>query len=152
MVLVMARSATRPTADAVAEDLRHAVGALVRRVRAETADEDVLAYPLRSLLRRLERDGAATTADLARAEQITPQTAGAFVAKLEEDGYVTRRDDPADARRRLVSLTAAGRKILAEARSHRRSWIARRIEQELDADEKRALVAAIPVLRKLAEG
>jgi len=141
----------RLTTDTMAEELRYVVGALVRRARAETSDGDALAYPLRSLLRRLELDGPGTTADLARAEQITPQTAGAFVAKLEAGGYVTRRDDPADARRRRVMLTPAGRKALAETRAHRQSWIAERIAEDLDSDEKRILAAAIPVLRKIAE-
>jgi DNA-binding MarR family transcriptional regulator len=142
----------RPTADQLAEDLRHLVGALVRRVRAETADDEALPYPLRSLLRRLELDGPATTADLARGEQITPQAAGAFVAKLEADGYVSRRDDAHDGRRRLVSVTAAGRKAIAVGRAHRRSWLAKRIGERLGADEQRTLVEALPVLRKLVEG
>jgi DNA-binding MarR family transcriptional regulator len=142
----------RPTADELAEDLRNVVGSLIRRLRAETADDETLPYPLRAMLRRLELDGPATTADLARAEQITPQTAGAFVAKLEAEGHVVRRDDAHDGRRRLVSLTAAGRKAIAAGRAMRRSWLAKRIEEHLDGDDQRALAAVLPVLRKIVEG
>jgi DNA-binding MarR family transcriptional regulator len=142
----------KPTPNELAEELRFLVGALVRRARAETAGDDALPYPLRSLLRRLELDGPATTADLARAEQITPQTAGTFVARLESEGYVARREDPKDGRRVRLSLTAAGRKALAMTRASRQSWIATRIEEQLDPGEQRALVAAIPVLRKIVEG
>ena len=141
----------RQTADELAEELRHAVSALVRRARAETASEDALPYPLRSLLRRLELDGPATTADLARAEQITPQTAGAFVARLEAEGHVARRDDAHDGRRRLVSITASGRKAIAVSRAHRQTFLAARIANRLDASEQRALAAALPLLRKLVE-
>jgi DNA-binding MarR family transcriptional regulator len=142
----------KPTPNELAEELRFLVGALVRRARAETAGSDALPYPLRSLLRRLELDGPATTADIARAEQITPQTAGTFAAKLEGEGYIARREDPSDGRRVRLSLTAAGRKALATTRASRQSWIATRIEEQLEPDEQRALVAAIPVLRKIVEG
>jgi DNA-binding MarR family transcriptional regulator len=142
----------RPTAEGLAEELRHLVSTLVRRARAETGAGDTLPYPLRSLLRRLESDGPRTTADLARAEQITPQTAGAFVARLEDEGLVARRADPHDGRRFSVSLTAAGRKAILATRASRESWIAQRIEERLDADERRALAAVLPLIRKIAEG
>ena len=142
---------TRRTADDLAEELRQLVGSLVRRVRMETADDDVLPYPLRSLLRRVELAGPSTTADLARGEQITPQTAGAFVAKLEADGYVARRDDAHDGRRRLVSITPVGRKALAVGRAHRQSWLAKRIGEELTPDEQRALAGAITLLKKIVD-
>ena len=46
------------------------------------------------------------------AELITPQAMGGLVATLEEAGYVARCHDAEDARRRLVTLTAVGRKVL----------------------------------------
>jgi DNA-binding MarR family transcriptional regulator len=135
----------------LAEELRHVLSALTRRARAETADE-TLAYPLRLMLRRLDIDGPATTADLARAELITPQTAGALVAKLEAEGYVARRDDARHGRRRLVALTAAGRKAVLARRAEQKGWLAQRIADSLDASEQRALAAALPLLRKIIGG
>ena len=46
---------------------------------------------------------------------MTKQTAGALVDELERNGYVARRPDPADARARLVVLTARGEKLCAAA-------------------------------------
>jgi len=43
-----------------------------------------------SVLKRLELGGPATTADLARAERITPQSMGALVATLESATYLAR--------------------------------------------------------------
>jgi DNA-binding MarR family transcriptional regulator len=140
----------RPTPDEVAEQLRHVVSALRRRARAE-GGEEVLPYPLRSILSRLDVEGPATTADLARAELITPQTAGALVARLEAEGLVTRRDDAKDGRRRVVTLTAAGRKAVAARRAERRSWLAHGIAEHLDAGEQRTLVAALALLRRIVE-
>jgi DNA-binding MarR family transcriptional regulator len=143
-------SRSRASAEDLAEQLRQVMGPLLRRLRAEPA-EQALTYPLRSLLRRLEVDGPATTADLARAELITPQTTGALVAELETGGYVTRSDDANDGRRRVVALTAAGRKSMTDGRAARQSWLARRIADRLDADEQRTLATALALLRKIIE-
>ncbi len=52
-------------------------------------------------------DGATAT-DLGRRLGVTKQAAGQMVDELVRLGYVERRPDPADARRRLVRLTDAG--------------------------------------------
>jgi DNA-binding MarR family transcriptional regulator len=141
----------RPTPSELAEELRDVLSALRRRARLETAN-DALAHPLLLVLRRLADDGPATTADLARAELITPQTAGSLVAKLEAMGHVTRREDTHDGRCRFVTLTAAGRKAVAACRAERQSWIAQRIAQHLDASEQRTLTTALALLRRIVDG
>ncbi len=45
---------------------------------------------------------------LARAFQVTKQTMTSTLARLERQGYVAIRPDPADGRAKLVSLTAEG--------------------------------------------
>ena len=59
-----------------------AVGLLIRRVRAAAATHD-LSWSEAAVLGRLRRHGPATTADLARAEAVRPQSMGATVAALE---------------------------------------------------------------------
>ena len=137
-------------AEQAAEELRSVAGALIRRLRAESG-EPLYARPLVSVLRRLDSDGPMTTADLARAEFMTPQSMGASVAALEEDGLVARADDPGDGRRKLVSLTRAGSQVLAESRARRRTWLARAIETELDVAEQRRLLAALELLRRVTQ-
>jgi DNA-binding MarR family transcriptional regulator len=92
-----------------------------------------------------------TTADLARAEFMTPQSMGASVAELEEHGLVARTDDPRDGRRKLVSLTRDGNQVLTESRARRRTWLARAIETELDGPEQRRLLAALELLRRVTQ-
>lgn len=137
-------------AEQTAEQLRLVAGALMRRLRAESAGSP-FSRPLLSVLARLDRDGPMTTADLARAEVMTPQTMGGFVAELEALGLVARDDDPADGRRRVVSLTRAGARALAEGRALRQSWLARAIDARLDAGEQRTLATAVELLRRIAE-
>jgi DNA-binding MarR family transcriptional regulator len=53
--------------------------------------------------------------ELAERSGVTKQTAGALVDDLERHPYVTRTPDPADARARLVVLTARGLRLCAAA-------------------------------------
>ena len=135
-------------ADEIVEQLLDVMVGLKRRIRADYTGQ-TLAYPQLSVLKRLEEGGSATTADLARAELITPQAMGGLVAALEDAGYVARRDDARDARRRFVALTATGRKALAANRAARRRWLASEVAEQLDAGEQRTLAAALALLRKL---
>lgn len=138
-----------PRTDELAEQLRTVLGTLVRRVRAESPQQSI-SWPQRSVLRRLDADGPMTTADLARAELIKPQTMGALVAELEQAELVARSDDASDGRRRVVSLTRAGSRLLAEGRAARTSWLTHAIDSKLDASEQRTLSSAIELLRRLA--
>ena len=50
-----------------------------------------------------------TTAELARAEMVKPQSMGTLLAELEQEGLVQRQPHPTDGRQILFSLTDAGR-------------------------------------------
>lgn len=66
------------------------------------------------IVQRLSPNGIRVT-ELAEQAQVTKQTAGALIDELERSGYVVRRPDPADARARLVTLSARGRALCAAA-------------------------------------
>jgi DNA-binding MarR family transcriptional regulator len=132
-------------ADEIAQQLMDVAIGLKRRAH----DDYALPYSQHAVLKRLEQTGAATTAALARAEAITPQAMGGLVATLEAAGYVGRHDDAGDARRRVVTITAAGRKILAANRAARHRWLATMIDEQFDAGEQRTVTAALALLGKL---
>ena len=143
--------ARRPTPEELAEQLREIVVGLRRRVRTqldETVSGETLPYPQLSVLKRLDADGPAATADLARGEAMTPQSMGAIVAALETGGYVIRRDDSNHGRRRLISMTASGRKALAANREVRLRWVAKVIAEQFNAEEQKTLAAAFSLLRR----
>ena len=145
----MTQETTR-RAERVATDLRHVYGVLSRRLRAESAESE-LSPTEQAVLRRLLADGPATTAALARAEWVKPQSMGATLAALEEGGFVTRSVDAADARCRTIAITDKGRRVIAAGRAARQTWLARAIEQTLAPDEQRALESAIALLRRVVE-
>jgi DNA-binding MarR family transcriptional regulator len=135
-------------ADEIAVQLMDVVVGLKRRAHGDYTGQ-MLPYPQHAVLKRLDQGGSATTADLARAEAITPQAMGGLVATLETAGYVARRDDADDARRRVVTVTVAGRKILAANREARHRWLATMVAEQFDADEQRTIAAALTLLAKL---
>jgi DNA-binding MarR family transcriptional regulator len=134
--------------EALAIDLRETAGALVRRLRAESAGQ-ALSMSQAAVLVRLEKSGPSTVADLARIEHVTPQSMGTTVASLEEEGLVARTVDRSDARRWNASITAAGRRVLLEGRAARQAWLSRTIEERLADGEQRRLAEGIALLRKL---
>src|ERR1700759_2432023 len=99
---------TTPRVDDLSTALFSAISLVVRRLR-QTAEPGEPSLPERSALARLDRNGPATAADLARAEQISPQAMGITLAALEERGLVERRRDAEDRRRSVTAVTESGR-------------------------------------------
>ncbi|MGW4163277.1 MarR family winged helix-turn-helix transcriptional regulator [Streptomyces sp. NPDC004788] len=61
----------------------------------------------------LERRDGMSGAELARNSFVTPQSMSDLVGALERRGLITRSPDPASRRRHVISLTDAGRDLLA---------------------------------------
>ena len=135
---------------AVALDVHNAVSMLLRRLKQERVASG-LSLPESATLGRLDRSGDATAADLARAEQISPQSMGATLAGLEQRGLVQRRPDPRDGRRVLLSISAAGRAAMQDKRSARAEQFAAALGETFTQDELRTLATAAPLLQRLAE-
>jgi DNA-binding MarR family transcriptional regulator len=139
----------RPTAQVAtaASELRLVLGQFIRRLRAEYS------FPVAqaSVLSRLDREGTQTTSGLAAAERVRPQSMAQTLAELETAGLIGRRPDPADGRRVLIELTTLGRERVLEARGQREDWLAAAITDELDPEEQRTLLAAVPLLRRLSQ-
>ena len=133
----------------VAGALRVSVGLLVRRLRQVQAEGD-LTMPETSALARLDRGGPTTATALARLEQISPQSMGATLGALEARGLIERRADPQDGRRAVMSVTEAGRQVLHSKRSARAQQLARALSAGFTPAELRELLAAVPLLERLA--
>jgi DNA-binding MarR family transcriptional regulator len=134
----------------VAAALRVSIGMLVRTLRqAQTAGD--LTLPESSALARLDRGGATSAADLARAEQISPQSLGATLADLDARGLIARTPDPADGRRAVVAITAAGRRALIDRRNGRVELLARGLADGFTTAELDRLLATAPLLERLAQ-
>jgi DNA-binding MarR family transcriptional regulator len=137
------------SSEAHAAELMQAVGVLLRRVRGEAGDKG-LSWSQAAAMGRLQRHGPMTTAELARAEMVKPQSMGALLAELEGDGLVQRQPHPTDGRQILFSLTDAGVEARRQRHAAKLAWLTTAIDQ-FDADEQRTLVAAIALIKRLGE-
>jgi DNA-binding MarR family transcriptional regulator len=139
----------RKTYEAEIVDFTQSVGLLVRRVRAAAASHEV-SLTESAVMARLSREGAATTAELARAEGMKPQSMGTTIAALEEMGMVERNPHPSDGRQINIQLTAKGAAVRESFKNAKRTWLAQAIAQ-LDKQDQSTLFAAGEIIRRLVE-
>jgi DNA-binding MarR family transcriptional regulator len=139
----------RKTLDAEITDFADAVGLLVRRMRA-MAPTHGLSWSEGSVIGRLAREGPATTADLARAEGVKPQSMGATIAVLEEMGLVERKPHPTDGRQMHIALTAKGAAVRKSAKDAKLALLKQAITA-LDARERETLFAAGAIVKRLVD-
>ncbi len=131
-------------------DLRVALGRLVRRLRQGYVVGE-LTQPERLVLSRLDREGPATPGCLADLERVKPQAMGVTLAGLVERGLVERRKDDSDGRKVLMTVTETGVKLLTDRRSATTRRMAAALGEKFTAAEQRELVAAIPLIERLAD-
>jgi DNA-binding MarR family transcriptional regulator len=139
----------RKTLEAATIDLTQSIGLLVRRVRAAAASHE-LSLTEAAVMGRLANHGPATTADLARAEGMKPQSMGTTIAALEEMGMVERKPHPTDGRQLNIELTAKGSAVRSRAKDAKRTWFAQAIAQ-LDEQDRDTLFKAGDIIKRLAE-
>jgi DNA-binding MarR family transcriptional regulator len=135
-------------AEDVARALLLCMGQLRRRLR-QVPVADALTFPQTTALSRLDRGGPTASADLARQEQISPQSMGATMSELEARGLVTRQSDPDDGRRILLSISATGRRELNRRRNARVEQLAHGLADFTESELAQLAVAA-PLIERLA--
>ncbi len=138
-----------PSTETAVAELSLAIGRLLRRMRAES-NLDELTWSQTVALSRLERAAAMTTADLARAESVKPQSMGATLAELEREGLVERRPHPTDGRQVLFALTEAGAEAGRKRSAAKQAWLLAAMAR-LDSGEQQTLMSAAALIRRLAE-
>lgn len=131
------------------DELRLAILRISRRMRLERSAADVTDSQL-SVLFVLNKEGGQTLGSLSDHERVTPPSMNRTVNALVESGLVTRSSAPDDGRKVLIEATDAGRQVAQETKHRRQAWFARQLES-LDVQERAALDAAAPILRKLAD-
>ena len=134
--------------EAVVPLLTRAVGLLLRRLRAD-ANPDRLNFSQSAVLATLDECGGMTTADLARAESMKPQSMSAILASLEQEGLVERRPHPTDGRQILFSLTAQGVEARRKRTAAKQEWLVA-AAAKLSSDELETLLTAAALIRKLS--
>lgn len=95
-----------------------------------------------AVLASLAENGPASQADLGRRLWLDRSDTHAIVSELELSGLISRTADAADQRRKVVAITAAGKRSLKQLR--RRVQSAQdQILEPLDAEEREQLIALL---------
>jgi DNA-binding MarR family transcriptional regulator len=139
----------RRTRDLDVSDFSRTLGRLVRHMRAAAAQHE-LSLTESAVLARLAREGPATTAELARAEGMRPQSMSAVVAGLTDRGLIERKPHPSDGRQVNIALTDRGVAVRNSTVDLKRAWLARATGRLTD-EERQVLARAGEILGRLLE-
>jgi DNA-binding MarR family transcriptional regulator len=131
----------------VATRLRLAIGRIGRRLRIEGGGGPTPSQT--SALYTLSKEGPLRIGDLASREGVTAPTTTRVVAALEQSGLVRRTADPDDGRSWVIELTTVGQDLIDTLTRDHTAYLAAHVAG-LAAEEREALVAALPVLEHLA--
>jgi DNA-binding MarR family transcriptional regulator len=142
---------TTPTdPEVLANSIGDMLAALRRAMRSGRQIGD-LAPRHEAALAWLRRKRQLTTAELARYEQITPQSMGAVVAELVERGWVVKSKDPEDGRRELLTLTDAGAAAVNRTDEARHADLVQLLATRLSAAERADVARGLELLKKIEE-
>ncbi|MER6307465.1 MarR family winged helix-turn-helix transcriptional regulator [Streptomyces sp. NPDC001739] len=134
----------------LATDLRATLSQLMRHLRIASSDGEFTPSQ-RAVLSRIETDGPATIAALARAELVRPQSMRLTVGALEERGILARSPHPTDGRQVVFSLTEEGRRLIDAVRRAKHNWLAVAIADRLTPEEQQTLTEATGLIRRLTQ-
>jgi DNA-binding MarR family transcriptional regulator len=134
----------------LAGEVRTEVSRLAYHLRRPATRSGITPTRLTALYALTRYPDGVRQGDLAELMNISPPSMTRLVEILDEAGWVERRRDPDDQRCLLIVLSPVGRKTLDTLRDESASQLSEELA-DLTADERAALAAAVPVLRKLAD-
>jgi DNA-binding MarR family transcriptional regulator len=132
----------------LATRLRHVLARSARRLRQEAGTD--LSPSLSGALATIERHGPLTPSELATRERVQRPTITRVAVRLEAQGLVTRAADPADRRSALITVTPAGRALLAAARTRKDAFLSERLDA-LAPEDRATLERAAALLEGMLE-
>jgi DNA-binding MarR family transcriptional regulator len=123
---------------------------LVLQLSALTTRREGFSRTAAATLTRLANSGPTRLTELAVAEEVSQPSMSGLAARLVEQGLVHRGSDPQDARVVLLSLTPAGRDVVAQRREARTQRLAAALSG-LTEDDVMRIGAAVPAMNRLAD-
>jgi len=117
---------SRNTPDACARAVMETIPMVMRFIRREMRRHSVslLSVPQFRALAFLHRNAGACLFHVADHLGVTRPTASVIVDRLVRRGLLARAEDPRERRRIALTLTPKGTRLLDEARSATRAWMA----------------------------
>ena len=134
----------------LAGEVRTEIGRLAYHLRTPATRSGITPTRLAALSALTRYPEGVRQGDLAELMNMSAPSMTRLVEILEEAGWVERRRDPADQRCLLLVLSPVGRKTVETLRDEASTQLSEELA-DLTPEERAALAAAVPVLRKLAD-
>lgn len=133
-----------------ATKIRRSVTHLARRLRGLRSAHGISGSKL-AILGWLFREGTPMTAtDLARLEQLQPQSLTRIIAELDEQRLIRRTPAEEDRRQILIEITQAGQDLLVVDAYRQNQWLMETMAARLTKAEREMLAIAADLLDNLA--
>lgn len=134
----------------LAGEVRTEIGRLAYHLRTPATRSGITPTRLAALSALTRHPDGVRQGDLAEQMNMSAPSMTRLVEILEEAGWVERRRDPNDQRCLLLVLSPLGRTTMDAVRDEASTQLGAALA-ELTVQERDALAAAVPVLRKLAD-
>ena len=135
----------------IAANLRVVISRLVKILRSEIQNDELLSLTERSTLALVYQSSEILPSELAAKEKVTSQSMSQIINKLLEHGYIKKTPSKKDKRKVIITITASGKKSIEKKRQEKQEWLAQSIFEKSTQKEKEILMKAIKVLTKLVD-
>ena len=143
-------STPSPQIARLAGELRTEVGRLAYHLRTPATRSGITPTRLAALYALTRHPDGLRQGDLAELMNVSAPSMTRLVEILQEAGWVERRRDPHDQRCLLLVLSPLGHTTIETVRDEAATQLGAELV-DLTPQERAALAAAVPVLRKLAD-
>ena len=135
----------------IAANLRVVISRLVKILRNETKNDELLSLTERSTLALVYQNSEMLPSELALIEKVTNQSMSQIINKLLQHGYIKKTSSKTDKRKVIITITSNGKKYIEKKRQEKQEWLAQAIFEKTTQKEKEILINAIKVLTKLVD-
>jgi DNA-binding MarR family transcriptional regulator len=135
----------------IAANLTGVISRLVKILRKETHNDELLSLTERSTLGLVYKNGEMLSSELAAMEKVTSQSMSQIINKLFKDGYIKKTPSLKDKRKVIITITASGKNLMEKRKREKQEWLAKSLFEKTTQKEKELLVNAIAVLTKLVD-
>lgn len=135
----------------IAANLRTVLQRLVKVLRKQTRNQEMLSLTERSCLGLLYQHVELLSSELALMEKVTTQSMSQIINHLHKLELITKTPSGEDKRKVQLSLTPSGKHYIEQLRQEKQEWMARILHEKISEKEKEVLKEAITILSKLVD-
>jgi DNA-binding MarR family transcriptional regulator len=135
----------------IAAGMRTVIQRLVKVLRKQNPNREMLSLTERSSLGSLYQHVELLPSELAQMEKVTTQSISQVINHLFKSGLIHKTPSLEDKRKVKLSLTPEGKHYIEQLRQEKQEWLARTLQAKTTEREKDVLIEAIAILAKLID-